>query len=314
MTEKAFSRRSFMVGLAAAGTLGWMHDSRSLSARVLRGNVRDLQRKMVRIAPADLSEWSDKTLDVCWVGHATVLLNFYGVHILTDPVLFDRVGAQLGIATIGRKRLVSPALDPENLPRVDLVLLSHAHMDHMDLPSLSRIPVGTTVVSAPETMDIFAKRGFRTKSELRWEEKAVVTTASGEVEVEAVEVKHWGARWKVDTHRGYVGYLLKRGGKMILFGGDTAYTDAFARLKGRKIDLAVMPIGSYGSKSGNHCTPEESVRMLDECGANYIVPVHHSTFPIGIEPIEEPLTRLEEAVEAERIAIRQIGGTWRLPA
>ena len=303
-----------MAGLAAAGAFGWLHDSGSLTARILRGSANDFRREVVNIAPADLSKWSDKTVDICWVGHATVLLNFYGVHILTDPVLFDRVGAQVGIATIGRKRLVGPALDPENLPRVDLMLLSHAHMDHMDLPSLEKIEPNAAVVTAPETSDIIAGNSYKSQAELRWGEKSIVKTRSGEVEVEAVEVKHWGARWKTDSYRGYVGYLLQRGGKTILFGGDTAYTEAFRGLKNRNIDLAVMPIGSYGSKSGNHCTPEESVRMLDECRANYIVPVHHSTFPIGLEPIEEPLARLEEAVAADRIAIRHIGETWQLPA
>ena len=303
-----------MTGLAAATALGWLHDSPSLTARIIRGSVHDFRRDVIRIASADLTQWSDKTVDVCWVGHATVLVNFFGLHILTDPVLFDRVGAQLGITTIGRKRLVAPAIDPHNMPRVDLVLLSHAHMDHMDLPSLACVPVGTPVISAPKTIDVFEDRGFNSRSELRWGQKMLAKTAVGDVEVEAVEVKHWGARWKTDGYRGYVGYLLKRGGKTILFGGDTAYTDAFAQLRSQKIDVAIMPIGSYGSKSGNHCTPEESVRMLDACGANYIVPVHHSTFPIGIEPIEEPLARLEEAVSMERIAIRQIGQTWRLPA
>jgi L-ascorbate metabolism protein UlaG (beta-lactamase superfamily) len=314
MTEKAFSRRSFMTGLAAAGAFGWLHDSPSLSARILRGSLDDFRRDVVHIAPANLSTWSDKTVDLCWVGHATVLVNFFGVHILTDPVLFDRVGAQLGITTIGRKRIVGPALDPDNLPRIDLVLLSHAHMDHMDLPSLARIPAGATIVSAPRTLDIFEDRGFKNRSELRWGQRSIVHTPSGELEVEAVEVKHWGARWKSDSYRGYVGYLLKRGGKTILFGGDTAYTDAFAGLRSRNIDLAIMPIGSYGSKSGNHCTPEESVRMLDACKANCIVPVHHSTFPLGIEPIEEPLARLEDALAADRIALRRVGETFRLPA
>jgi L-ascorbate metabolism protein UlaG (beta-lactamase superfamily) len=313
MTEKAFSRRSFLAGVTAAGALGWLHDSPSFSARILRGTINDFQRDVTQIAPADLSTWSDKTVDVCWVGHATVLVNFFGLHILTDPVLFDRVGAQIGISTIGRKRLVSAALDPFDLPRIDLVLLSHAHMDHMDMPSLSRMPATARVLTAPNTADILAGKPFRTPAELNWGEKSVVTTTSGDIEVEAVEVKHWGARWKTDTHRGYVGYLLKRGGKTILFGGDTAYTDAFADLRHHNIDLAIMPIGSYGSRSGNHCTPEESVQMLDACRANYIVPVHHSTFPIGKEPLEEPLTRLEEALSPDRIALRQIGQTWRLP-
>jgi L-ascorbate metabolism protein UlaG (beta-lactamase superfamily) len=314
MTEKAFSRRSFMAGITAAGVLGWMHDSGSLSARVLRGTFKDFRRDVVRIAPADLSGWSDRTVDFCWVGHATVLINFFGVHVLTDPVLFDSVGAQLGITTLGRKRIVSPAINPADLPRIDLVLLSHAHMDHMDLPSLDLMPAHAVVMSAPQTSDIVRDCRFRSPTELRWGESSTVRTPSGEVEVEAVEVKHWGARWKVDSHRGYVGYLLKRGGKTILFGGDTAYTDAFSKLISERIDVAVMPIGSYGSKSGNHCTPEETVRMVDACRANYVVPVHHSTFPLGIEPIEEPLARLEEAVAADRIAIRQIGQTWRLPA
>src|SRR5688572_23216976 len=168
MTEKAFSRRSFMTGITAAGALGWLHDSGSLSARVLRGTIKDFQRDVVRIAPADLTGWSDKTVDVCWVGHATVLLNFYGVHILTDPVLFDSVGAQLGIATLGRKRIVGSAIDPAKLPRIDLVLLSHAHMDHMDLPSLELIPAKTAVVSAPATSDIVRDCRFGTPDELKW--------------------------------------------------------------------------------------------------------------------------------------------------
>jgi L-ascorbate metabolism protein UlaG (beta-lactamase superfamily) len=313
MTEKAFSRRSFIAGLGAAGALGWLHDSGSFGARILRGTLDDFQRDVTRIAPADLSTWSDKSVDVCWVGHATVLVNFYGLHILTDPVLFDRIGAQIGIGTMGRKRLVSPAIDPNNLPRIDLVLLSHAHMDHMDMPSLDRMPVTAQVVTAANTSDILAGKPFQKPAELRWGEKVALSTAAGDVDIQAVEVKHWGARWKMDTYRGYVGYLLKRGGKTILFGGDTAYTDAFKSLHGQKIDLAIMPIGSYGSGGGSHCTPEESVRMVNDCGANFIVPIHHSTFPIGREPIEEPLARLEEAIAGERIAIRQIGQTWRLP-
>ena len=131
--------------------------------------------------------------------------------------------------------------------------------------------------------------------------------------VEAFEVNHWGARWRSDTYRGYVGYMLKRGGKTIVFGGDTAMTRAFEDLKSEKVDMAIMPIGSYGRDARTHCTPEQAVKMVDGCGANYIVPIHHSTFPIGQEPLREPLTRLEQAISADRIALKSVGDTWRLP-
>jgi L-ascorbate metabolism protein UlaG (beta-lactamase superfamily) len=314
MTEKAFSRRSFITGLTAAGVCGWLYDSDSIGARVIRGACNDAERDVVRIARVDLSSWSDNSVDVCWVGHATVLVNFFGVNILTDPVLLDRVGAQVGFATIGRKRLISPAVDPLNLPRIDLVLLSHAHMDHLDLPSLDLLPKNVPIVTAPKTTDLVASRGFQTIRELRWNEKASVQTKSGEVDIRAVEVKHWGARWRSDTYRGYVGYLLKRGEKTILFGGDTAMTSAFEQLRTDKVNLAIMPIGSYGRNARTHCTPEQAVQMVDACGADFMVPIHHSTFPIGQEPLREPLARLEQAISGGRIALKSVGETWRLPS
>src|SRR6478672_1095834 len=151
---QALSRRSFITGLAAASALGWVYDSDSIGARVVRGAFTDAERDVIQIAPVDTATWTDQSVDVCWVGHATVLVNFFGVNILTDPALFDRVGAQLGFATVGRKRLVAPAIDVANLPRVDLVLLSHAHMDHLDLPSLELLPRSVPVISAPKTADL----------------------------------------------------------------------------------------------------------------------------------------------------------------
>lgn len=311
---KALTRRSFIAGVASASALGWLHDSGAFVARVMRGTLGDFQREVLPSEPANLAGWSDSTLDVLWVGHATVLVNLLGVHILTDPVLFDWVGLRAGVATIGRKRLVQPVLDPHQLPRVDLVLLSHAHMDHLDFPSLNCVGRRARVVTAPETTDLVGGLGFAGVDELRWGESLLVKTASGEVKVTAVEVKHWGARWKVDTQRGYVGYLLERGGRKVLFGGDTGDTDAFRALKGNRIDVAIMPIGSYGSGTGNHCTPEQSIRMANEAGADRIVPIHHSTFPIGREPLGEPLERFEKALRSERIALRQPGESWRLAA
>jgi L-ascorbate metabolism protein UlaG (beta-lactamase superfamily) len=311
---KALSRRSFIAGAAAAAGLGWLHDSSGLIARTVRGAMADYQRDALPAPSADLSGWTNRTLDVLWVGHATVLLNFFGLHILTDPVLLDWVGVRTGLATIGRKRLVRSALDPERLPRIDLVLLSHAHMDHLDFPSLCRVNRSARIVTAPATGDLVARLGFAGVNELRWGETLAVSSCAGSVRLTGVEVKHWGARWKYDSHRGYLGFMLEREGRRILFGGDTGDTEAFEKIKGRPIDLAIMPIGSYGSGSGNHCTPEQTVRMVDEMGADRVVPIHHSTFPIGREPLSEPLERFEGALKGDRIALRLPGESWRLPA
>jgi L-ascorbate metabolism protein UlaG (beta-lactamase superfamily) len=312
-SKKAFSRRAFITGLAATAAVSWGYDSQSLSARVLRGVVDDANRPVSHPRVPDISKWSDSTIDMCWIGHATMLINFYGLKLVTDPVLYDRVGASTPLGTFGRKRLVAPALSPKQFPKVDLVLQSHAHMDHFDFPSLDLFSKSAPIVTAAETTDLAKEAGFKNVSELRWGQKKVVKTKAGDIELEAFHVNHWGARWKVDSYRGYNGYLLTRGGKTILFGGDTAMCDSFSQLSGRKIEAAIMPIGCYG-RGGSHCTPEQSVKMTDACNAPYIIPIHHSTFPIGKEPLAEPMMRLRETISEDRIAIQEIGGTWTLPA
>jgi L-ascorbate metabolism protein UlaG (beta-lactamase superfamily) len=117
--------------------------------------------------------------------------------------------------------------------------------------------------------------------------------------------------------RGYNGYLLYREGKSILFGGDTAFTPAFARAKTRgPFEVAIMPIGAYRPWIWNHCDPEQALEMANAAGAKYIVPVHHQTFKLSDEPALEPIERLQEALrgEPDRLALRQIGETFVLPA
>lgn len=284
-----------------------------MSARVVRGVVDDAKRPVTKPRIPDISKWGDSTIDMCWIGHATVLINFYGLKVVTDPVLFEHVGASTPFGTIGRKRLVAPAIPAGQFPQIDLVLQSHAHMDHFDFASLKRFSKSAPIVTAKETTDLAKEAGFKQITELRWGEKRTIRTNSGDIGLEAFQVNHWGARWKVDSYRGYNGYLLTRGGKTILFGGDTAMCDSFSTLSGRKIEAAIMPIGCYG-RGGSHCTPEQSVAMTDACGSPYIIPIHHSTFPIGKEPLDEPMKRLRGTISADRIAITEIGGTWTLPA
>jgi L-ascorbate metabolism protein UlaG (beta-lactamase superfamily) len=119
------------------------------------------------------------------------------------------------------------------------------------------------------------------------------------------------AQLRRDTYRGYNGYMLSREGKKIIFGGDTAKTDSFRPLRSKgPFEVAIMPIGSYKPFECSHCTPEQSVRMTNDAGAKYLLPIHHKTFKLGREGQAEPLRRLEMALEPERIALRDVGQTF----
>jgi L-ascorbate metabolism protein UlaG (beta-lactamase superfamily) len=260
----------------------------------------------------DVAKWSDNEVTICWIGHATVLINFYGIKVLTDPALGSRIGIPVGLGTAGPKRYVAPALKLKELPPIDLVLLSHAHMDHMDVPSLARLSP-SKIVTAKDTLDILPARANAV--ELGWRERTTFRSRKGELEIEAVEVKHWGQRWPKKIERGYNGYVLRREGKAILFGGDTAHTGLFAELQSRgPFEVAIMPIAAYRPWIRNHCTPEEAVEMANAAGAKYFVPIHHLTFKLSDEPFSEPMERLEKALEKEpeRIALKQVGESFRV--
>ncbi|HEV3409510.1 MAG TPA: MBL fold metallo-hydrolase [Chthoniobacterales bacterium] len=261
------------------------------------------------------TEWRDEELTAAWLGHATVLINFYGIKIITDPVLFPRCGIRLPGFTIGPKRLTAPALRARELPKIDLVLLSHAHFDHFDMRTLHRLPHTADVITACRTRDLLRFTWFRSKNELRWGEATEIRRRQGAVRVTAFPVKHWGARLRHDHHRGYNGYVLERDGHRMIFGGDTAYLDSFAKLRQHGgFELAIMPIGAYDPWIYSHATPEQAVAMADAAGAEHILPIHHQTFRLSAEPLREPIARFEAALSRapHRIALREIGETFRL--
>ena len=312
--RRFLNRRLFLGGAAVTGAgFTWLASSGSWTARFFRERFSEIGRKLPA-APQlpDPKAWSDSKITAAWLGHSTVLINFYGVRILTDPAFFPCIGVNALVGTLGPKRFVACALSPRELPPIDLVLVSHAHFDHLDIPSLAAVPGKPSAVMSRGTSDLLPRRHYSSVKELRWGEGDLIKTSRGEVGVRSIEVRHWGARVRRDTWRGYGGFILERDGKKLLFAGDTANTDLFATYRGHgPFEAAIMPIGAYHPWIRSHCTPEEALAMVNAAGARKIIPVHHQTYRLSSEPMQEPIERMEQALarEPERLVLKEIGQT-----
>ena len=258
-----------------------------------RGRLRPLEghfaARPARHRP-NLANWEKHTLAATWIGHATTLLRIGGLTILTDPVFSSRIGLGLGFFTGGPKRLVAPALSIAELPPIDLILISHAHFDHLDRPTLYRLPKIIPFITAANTRDLIGDLGFEKVTEMKWGERLQFDSLT----LTARQTKHWGARTFYDVHRGYNAYLIESPEKKVLYAGDTAYFSGFRDLPA--VDLAIFGIGAYNPYIAAHATPEQALEMADDCRAERILPMHHSTFRLSHEPTNEPIERLQAAL------------------
>ena len=285
------------------------------------GKVYSNQSKLI-VSKPDPSLWKTDEINIAWIGHATVLINFFGTVILTDPALLGRVGMYFLGMTWGPVRHTYPALGINELPKPDLVLISHAHMDHMDFETLleltKRFPGGISCITAAHTKDVIEELDWKSLTELDWEQ----TTNFRNIKIRAIEVVHNGWRYPGEMDRAsgdkegrsYNGYLIECSNKKIFFAGDTAYTEKFRSLKKERVDIAIIPVGGYVPKYYYHCNPEEAMIMASEfIGAKYFVPIHSKTFETDDE-VDKPLIWLEKIKNNYNIetVIDDIGQTFTL--
>lgn len=273
---------------------------------------------MVLLAPSlqgmPIISESGNVLDAVWIGHSTVLLKFPGMNVITDPVLFNNVGVRLLGSTVGMSRYTRPAIEPEDLPRIDLVVLSHAHMDHTDIESLEfiteRSPGQVSCICATNTKDIIEGLKWKSVTELDWGDCMKMNGLG----ISAFEVLHNGWRYpweacrrngQIKTGRSYNGYLFDYDGMKIVFGGDTAHKNGFG--PGGKVDVSIMPIGAYEGYLDNHCTPEGCVDMVRQMSSKVILPIHFGTFVQSDEPRDEPMKRLLNSSSDLLVAGRRPG-------
>lgn len=279
----------------------WMTEPGEAGAPRLSGAVR----------PAT---WRDDALTIANLGHATLLMNYFGVRVISDPTLFERIGLALdSIATLGPRRFVDPPVKPAELGPVDVVLVTHAHMDHLDIPSLEALPKSATVIACDKCDALIRPLGFDDVRTLRWGES---TEVKG-LKVTAMGARHWGRRWPpFGTDYGFNSYVLDRNGHRMLIACDSAYTDLFAPLHAYPPDVAAFSIGTYNPWIRTHADPEQAWRMFEQTGARYLVPIHWGTFRLSREPMDEPMRRLLAAAgsQSERVVLRAIGASWTMPS
>jgi L-ascorbate metabolism protein UlaG (beta-lactamase superfamily) len=270
-----------------------------------RGPARDLAADAAAIPVAGtagrLPAIAPDATAVSWVGHASFVLRTGGLTVLTDPVWSRKIPA------------VSPRLTPAGvawkaLPRIDAVVISHNHYDHLDAPTIQRLPRQTPVLVPANLGRWFRRRGFTRVTELDWWQSHRL----GPVRFDFVPAHHWSRRTLTDTCRSlWGGWVITSTGSgsgsgpsaqetRIYFAGDTGYGHWFTEIGARYpgIDLALMPVGAYEPRwfmRPMHLNPEEAVRACQDLAATRMATMHWGTFILSAEPVAEPPERAAKA-------------------
>ncbi|MFI6455237.1 MBL fold metallo-hydrolase [Streptosporangium amethystogenes] len=240
-----------------------------------------------------------------WVGHATYVVQIGGLTILTDPVWARKIPGT-------RPRLTPPGVAWADLPRIDAVVISHNHYDHLDAPTVRRLPRSTPVLVPAGLRSWFTRRGFRHVTELDWWESTWV----GGVRFDFVPAHHWSRRTVWDTCRTlWGGWVIASDDQTIYFAGDTGYGERFAQIGARYpggIDLALMPVGAFEPRwfmKAAHVDPAQAVRACQDVGARRMATMHWGTFVLSGESLLAPV---EEARAAWAEAGRDRADLWDL--
>jgi L-ascorbate metabolism protein UlaG (beta-lactamase superfamily) len=300
-TNPAFERPAFWALQAFRARRVW--SSIAGRPRVPRGPRVDNDGRALRENPSEPT--------VTWVGHSTLLIQLDGVNVLTDPQWSERASP---VAWAGPRRVAAPGLAFEDLPPIHVVLVSHDHYDHLDLPTVRRlardhrptffVPLGLKAWLADAGI-------VEEVVELDWWDDRQVRG----LVVTCVPAQHFAARALFDTNRRlWAGWTIAGNGRRLFFAGDTGHYDGFREI-GRRLgpfDLAAIPIGAYVPASimrFSHTTPEEALQLFADVRGERFLAVHWGTFDLAEEPIDEPPERLR--AEARRRGLDP-GRVWVL--
>lgn len=265
---------------------------------------------------------------VTWIGHATVLLQIGGINILTDPHFSERASP---LSFAGPKRLVSPGVAIGDLPRIDAVLISHNHYDHLDEPSVRQLAAqagGPPLFVVPLGIKVWlADKDIDHAVELDWWQ----STRLGAVEIVFTPAQHWSGRSLTDRMETlWGGFAIFAPEQQVFFSGDTGYSQDFADIHqrfaerhggtDRGFDLALLPVGAYEPRwfmRTQHVNPGEAVQIHLDLKARQSIGVHWGTFVLTDEALDEPpralaAARADKGVADDAFSVMAIGETRRL--
>jgi L-ascorbate metabolism protein UlaG (beta-lactamase superfamily) len=250
---------------------------------------------------------------ITWIGHATFATKLGGKTLVTDPIWSERLGPV-------SRRHVKPGVALERMPPIDVVTISHAHYDHLDLPTLKRIGPKPLYVVPRDNADILRGAGLPNVVELGWWERHEV----GDLRITLVPAQHWSMRVPWDRNkRLWGGFVIEAPEGVAYHAGDTAFSEqVFSAIAERapRIDWAMLPIGAYEPRwfmKGQHMDPDEALAAFDLLGAQTLCAMHWGTFKLTDEPLGEPPERLRalwatRGLEPERLKIFDVGETMSL--
>ncbi|QGQ98581.1 MBL fold metallo-hydrolase [Paenibacillus psychroresistens] len=251
---------------------------------------KDLTYSIPKVAQVTMDAALNQN-SITWIGHATFLLRYGGLTIVTDPVWAKSMGFQ--------KRLAEPGISIDLMPPVDVVLISHGHYDHLNFPSLRALK-GDPLILVPKGLKSkFLRKGFRKVEEMSWWESK---TISG-VQFDFVPTQHWTRRTPWDTNSSHWGGWVLQEEKRttdnapsIYFAGDSGYFRGFEEIGKRyKLDYVLMPIGAYEPEwfmSNQHVTPEQAIQAYIDAGGKHFIPMHYGAFFLADDTPKEALDRL----------------------